>query len=85
MGEKVARSIVGRLSPKPQVLSNLGVARLCPRGMLLGGEWTTQADVEIGFLKRMSALAAGKAQEPCCTTAISDGYSRGCVVDVALA
>jgi DNA-directed RNA polymerase subunit N (RpoN/RPB10) len=49
MGEKVARSIVGRLSPKPQVLSNLGVARLCSRGMLLGGEWTTQADVEIGF------------------------------------
>ena len=49
MGEKVARSIIRRLSPKPQVLSNLGVARLCPRGMLLGGEWTTQADVEIGF------------------------------------
>jgi hypothetical protein len=49
MGEKVARSIVGRLSPKPQILSNLGVARLCPRGMLLGGEWTTQADVEIGL------------------------------------
>jgi len=49
MGEKVARSIVRRLSPMPQALSNLGVARLCPRSMLLGGEWTTQADVGIGF------------------------------------
>ena len=64
MGEKVARSMVGRLSPKPQALSNPGVARLCPRGMLLGGEWITQADVGIGLKENECVSSRRRLESP---------------------
>jgi len=84
MGETVARSIVGRLSPKPQALSNPGVARLCPRGMLLGGNGLHKQTWELG-LKENECVSSRQGSRASCTTAVSDGYSRGCVVEVALA
>jgi hypothetical protein len=64
MGETVARSIVGRLSQKPQALSNPGVARLCPRGMLLGGNGLHKQTWELGLKENecVSSRQGSRAQ-----------------------
>jgi hypothetical protein len=64
MGEKVARSIVRRLSPMPQALSNPGVARLCPRSMLLGGNGLHKQMWELGLKENGCVSSRRRLESP---------------------